>query len=260
MNDIKNYLEFAIKAGKKAGKEILYLTADKNKINVKEKGLQDFVTNIDLASENIILKYLQSVTPEFKFYCEESGESGPVNADYTWIIDPVDGTTNLMKGLPLYCISIALKERDQLVAGVVYQPATDYIFYASKGNGAFFNDKRIRVNNQQNLENALLTSHFLRKPAFIESIFAKGCIVRDIGSTALELAYIGAGIIDLKLWTFDNQPLWDTAAGEVILKEAGGIMIDLLSGEPRDRGPYIAGNPILAKKLFHTLSKSEIES
>jgi len=255
-------LNIAETTARKAGRIILNSLERLDTIEVSEKGRNDFVTDIDLAAENVIISALQETYPDHKIISEEAGVIGG-NEDHEWIIDPLDGTKNFIHGLPHFSVSIAYKEKGKLKLGVIYDPVRDELFTATRGNGAHLNNKRIRVSQERKLEAALIGTGFpFRHAQHVEPyfntlkvLFPQISGLRRAGSAALDLAYVAAGRLD-GYWELGLNP-WDIAAGVMILKEAGGLIADVQGSENYfDSGNVIAGNP----KIFKALMKIIVPS
>ncbi|MEO7580721.1 MAG: inositol monophosphatase family protein [Massilia sp.] len=224
-------LNTAIKAARRAATVINRAAFDVDRIVVTEKQHNDFVTDIDQAAEQAIVETLLKAYPDHAILAEESGASANLNDDseYVWIIDPIDGTTNFMHGYANYCVSIALQHKGVITQAVVYDPVRNDLYTASKGGGAFLNDKRIRVTKLDRIANALLASGHGAGPKAIDeymrmyALMAERCQgIRSAGSAALELANVAAGRSD----GFFEKGLkpWDIAAGSLLVTEAGGIV------------------------------------
>lgn len=252
-------LNTAVKAARRAGSIINRASLELDRVQIMRKGPRDFVTDIDKAAEDAILDVLSSTYPDHDFLCEESGD---INAsednkksEYKWIIDPLDGTTNFIHGFPVYAISIAVLQNDQLMHAVVYDPNRNELFTASRGGGAFLNDKRIRVSKQFRYSDTLLAEHIGRpvgdnqtRQAY-EPMLAAGGSVRRTGSTVLDLAYVASGRLD-GFCAINLKP-WDVAAGGLLVLEAGGLISDL-QGEQDwlDTGNVIAASPKVFAKMI----------
>ena len=184
----------------------------------QKKGPKDFVTNSDIKIEKIIIEELNKARPSYSILSEEKGFKKNKDQDNTWIIDPIDGTINFLHGIPHFAISIALKYKNEIVSGIVFDPIKDEMFYAEKNNGAFFNNQRIRVSKKNKIEDCLFVTG--NKIKIIPDL-----IYRKTGSAALDMAYVAAGRYD---GYFQNDiKLWDIAAGIILVKEAGGIMSEI---------------------------------
>jgi len=217
---------------------------DSNKI--ENKGLHDLVSYVDRASEERIIGALKVLLPESGFIAEE-GTCSKRGERYNWVIDPLDGTTNFIQGVPLYAVSIGLLDGDELVLGIVYEVGRDECFYAWKDGGAYLNGKSIRVSERNDIHDALLAtgfpySDFSRLDEYVEMLKwtmtnARG--IRRLGSAATDLAYVACGRFDA-FWEYDLKP-WDVAAGAIIVKEAGGVVTDYKGGNN-----YLFGKEIVA--------------
>ena len=213
---------------------------------IENKGMHDLVSYVDKESETRIIAALQTILPESGFIAEE-GTSSKHGERFNWVIDPLDGTTNFIQGLPLYCVSIGLLDGDELVVGVVYEVGRDECFYAWKDGGAYLNDEPIHVSNRDNIHDALLAtgfpySEFSRMDEYMDFLKwammnARG--VRRLGSAAADLAYVACGRFDA-FWEYDLKP-WDVAAGALLVKEAGGTVTDYKGGTN-----YLFGKEIVA--------------
>jgi myo-inositol-1(or 4)-monophosphatase len=225
-------LNIAVRAARKAGSVINRATLDGAGFEVRAKQQNDFVTRVDHAAEEAILEIVRKSYPDHAVLAEESGAAAGA-AEYQWIIDPLDGTTNFIHGFPQYCVSIAIRHRDVLAHGVIYDPNRNELFTASKGRGAFLNDRRIRVSKCLRLGDALIGTGFpFREGARIDlytnqlkNLMQKTAGVRRAGAAALDLAYVACGRLDA-FWELGLSP-WDMAAGALMIQEAGGLVGDL---------------------------------
>ena len=215
MNSISPNLNLMIKASEKASKILIRDFGEVEKLQVSLKGPNNFVTNADRKVEETIINELEKSKKNFSILTEESGFIENKDKDNFWIVDPIDGTTNFLNGVPHFCISIALLINNEIVAGVIYDPIKDEIFYAEKDGGAFLNNKSIRVSKKNVLSECLYGANFRKN-------LPDEFIVRNTGSAALDLAYVSCGRFDGCLQR--NVNLWDIAAGNVLIKEAGGIV------------------------------------
>ena len=204
-----------IKASEKASKILIKDFGEIEKLQVSKKGPKDFVTNSDLKTEKIIIKELKKAKPNYSILSEEEGIENNKDKNNTWIIDPIDGTINYLHGVPHFAISIALKSHDQIIAGLIYDPIKDEMFYAEKNNGAYLNNQRIKVSERNNIEDCLFA-------AGNKIVTNEELLIRKSGCAALDMAYVAAGRYDG--YFQKNLNLWDIAAGIVIVKEAGGIL------------------------------------
>lgn len=232
------FLNIAIRGATEAGKIILRNLNKLDSINIQSKGRNDFVSEVDFMAEQTIINILQSSYPDHDILGEESGNvAGTKKSDFQWIIDPLDGTTNYLHGFPMYAVSIALQKRGVLQAGVVFDPLKEELFTAAIGEGAFLNQRRLRMSGCSKMSKALIGTGFPFKnlPAldrYIEMfrrIFPETAGVRRAGSAALDLAYLAAGRLD-GFWEMDLKP-WDIAAGVLLIKEAGGVISDFNGGD-----------------------------
>ena len=220
MQSISANLNIMIKAAEKASRPLIRDFGEIEKLQVSIKGPTDFVSNADLKAEKIIIEELKKARPYYSIISEEDGSETNKDKNNTWIIDPIDGTTNFLHGVPHFAISIALKSGDEIVSGLIYDPIKDEMFYAEKDSGAFFNNQRIRVSKKRELNSCLFaTGELSEKETHLP--------LRKTGCAALDMAYVAAGRYDG--YFQNNLHLWDIAAGIIILKEAGGIVnvIDL---------------------------------
>ena len=220
MNSISPNLNLMIRACEKASKIIIRDFGELENLQVSKKGPKDFVTKTDKKVESILISELTKSKKNFSFITEETGTIFNKNKDMFWIIDPIDGTTNFLHGVPHFAISIALQQEGEIVIGLVYDPIKNEIFYAEKKNGAYFNNNRIRVSKKSNIEDCLFSSNC----DGIKSVYPK-LNLRNTGCAALDLAYVGSGRFD---GYFHNKiNIWDVAAGKIIIEEAGGKVNDI---------------------------------
>ena len=219
MNSISPHLNIMIKASEKASKVIIRDFGELENLQVAKKGPRDFVTKTDKRVEEILIEELTKVKKNYSFFTEESGKIENKDKDKIWIIDPIDGTTNFLHGIPHFAISIALKIENEIRSALILDPIKNEIFFAEKNNGAYFNNHRIRVSNKNDIEDCLFSSdqHGLK-------IIFPSLNIRCSGCSALDLAYVGSGRFD---GFFHNKiNLWDIAAGILIVQEAGGLIND----------------------------------
>ena len=221
MNSISPNLNIMIKASEKASKILIRDFGEIEKLQVSKKGPLDFVTNSDLKTEKIIIEELKKARPNYSIISEENGVEKNKDQSNFWIIDPIDGTTNFLHGVPHFAISIALQSNNEIVCGLIFDPIKDELFYAEKNNGAYFNNQRIRVSKKREINECLF--------AVGKGKYNPDLICRRSGSAALDMAYVASGRFDG--YFQNNLNLWDIAAGIIIVKEAGGIVneIDLSS-------------------------------
>lgn len=256
-------LNTAVKAARRAGGIINRASLDRSALEVRAKGKNDFVTQVDRAAEAAIVDVLRKAYPDHAILGEESGNlppAGAAKADYLWIIDPLDGTTNFIHGFPQFCVSIAVQYRGATAHGVVYDPGRNELFTASKGRGAFLDDRRIRVTRCAQLTDALVGTGFpFREVGRIDlylrqlrAMMEGTAGVRRAGAAALDLAYVAAGRLDA-FWELGLSP-WDMAAGALMILEAGGLVGDL-SGEAEylAKGEIAAATPRVFPQLLAAL-------
>ena len=209
-----------IKACEKAAKVIIRDFGEIENLQVSKKGPKDFVTKTDKKVEKILIDELSKTKKNYSFITEETGRIINKNKNIFWIIDPIDGTTNFLHGIPHFAISVALQADDEIIIGLIYDPIKNEVFYAEKNNGAFINNFRIRVSNKSNLDECLFASNC----EGIKLIYTK-LNLRNTGCAALDLAYVGCGRLDG--YFHDKINLWDVAAGKIIIEEAGGKVTDI---------------------------------
>ena len=255
-------LNTAIKAARRGAAVINRASFDLDRVKVTEKSPNDFVTEVDRAAEQAIMEVLLNAYPDHAVLAEESGPSANLHdeKEYVWIIDPLDGTTNFIHGFPQYAVSIALQHRGQITQAVVYDPNRNDLFTASKGAGAFLNEKRIRVTRRDKIADALIGTGFpFRAGDNIDEylkmfkLMTQSCAgLRRPGSAALDLAYVAAGRLD-GFFEKGLQP-WDIAAGSLLITEAGGI-VGTFAGESDYlyKGDVLAGNPKVFAQLVSLL-------
>jgi myo-inositol-1(or 4)-monophosphatase len=223
-------LQVAIEAATNAGKFLKQNIGKFKSIQQKDGQDRNLVTEIDKKSEELIIKIISSHYPSHDILAEESGNDKGKPSEYRWIIDPLDGTTNFTHGLPIFCVSIGVEYKGEMIAGVIYDPNTDELFTSEKGSGAFLNGKRIHVSQVDNIGRSILVTGFpyniIENPDHAVEHFVnflmKAQAVRRLGSAALDLAYLASGRFD-GFWEVALQP-WDMAAGVLILHEAGGVI------------------------------------
>jgi len=255
-------LNVAIKAARAAGAIINRAALDVDLLKVNVKGPNDFVSEVDRAAENAIIETLLQAYPDHGILAEESGNShGNRTSEYQWIIDPLDGTTNFLHGLPIYAVSIGLAHRDVVQQAVVYDPARNDLFFASRGRGAFLNDRRLRVSKRVHLGDALVGTgfpfrrgdDFERYIQMMQTVMQRCAGVRRPGAAALDLCYVAAGWYD-GFFESGLHP-WDVAAGSLIITEAGGLIGDF-TGESQflHQREVVAGNPKIYGQLVHLLA------
>lgn len=253
-------LNVATKAAREAGKIISRASNDVGALTVLSKDFNDYVSEVDRAAEQAIIDILKQAYPTHGFYGEESGKSNS-ESDDIWIIDPLDGTTNFLHNFPQYCVSIALQQKGVLTQAVIYDPVRNDLFTATKGRGAFLNDKRIRVANRSKLQTALISTGFPFKNFthldtyldMLRDMIKSTSGIRRPGSAALDLAHVAAGYTDGFFET--GLSSWDVAAGGLIVQEAGGMVGDFEGNESwLETGNIVAGNAKVFAQMLQVLS------
>jgi myo-inositol-1(or 4)-monophosphatase len=252
-------LNTAVKAARRAGNIIIRATRNLDVVAVREKAVNDFVSEVDREAEHAIISTLHEAYPGHAILAEESGAKGA--SEYRWIVDPLDGTTNFLHGFPHYAVSIALEHRGIVTQAVVYDPSRNDLFTASRGRGAFLNETRIRVSKRQHLRSSVLGTGFpFQEMAHLEPYLAilrdamKGTAgVRRAGAATLDLAYVAAGRLDA-FWEIGLAP-WDMAAGSLLITEAGGLVGDLEGNEGwMDTGNIVGGTPKVFGELLQLIA------
>jgi len=241
-------INIAIRAARSAGSLLLRYFDRVDSLKVSSKGMNDFVTEVDRASEQVIIETLRKTFPDHAILAEESGQQD--GNDFQWVIDPLDGTTNYLHGFPQFSISIALKHRGVLEHALVYDPLHEEMFTASRGEGALMNDRKIRVSDRKEIKGALLgtgfpyrdQSHLDAYLGMFRALIKDSAGIRRPGSAALDLAYVAAGRLD-GFWEL-GLAQWDIAAGALLVKEAGGVVSDINGGEH-----YLESGNIIAAGL-----------
>ncbi len=250
-----------MRASEKAARSLLRDYNEVEHLQVSQKGPGDFVSAADKRAEEIIFEELKKLRPDYSFLMEESGAVEGKNPDYRWIIDPLDGTTNFLHGLPHWAISIALEHKGEIIAGLIHDPVKDEIFHAEKGKGAFMRRSRLRVSGRNDMSIAIIATGGVtvgfskaKQEKYLAEYMAMHAVapcLRRFGSAALDLAYVAAGRFD-GFWERNLQP-WDIAAGAIIVKEAGGFIADL---DDIRKNPVNTGNILAANDgLFDSIGK-----
>ena len=247
MNSISPNLNIMIKACEKAAKVIIRDFGEIENLQVSRKGPKDFVTKTDMRVERILIEELSKSKKNYSFITEETGKILNKNKNIFWIIDPIDGTTNFLHGIPHFAISVALQVDGEIKIGLIYDPIKNEVFYAEKNNGAFVNNFRVRVSKKSNLNDCLFASNC----EGIKSIYPK-LNLRNTGCAALDLAYVGCGRLDG--YFHDKINLWDVAAGKIIIEEAGG-KVNNIHNYKIDRIDIRAGNPDIYEKMLKKIDK-----
>jgi myo-inositol-1(or 4)-monophosphatase len=259
-------LNVMISAARKAGRRLIRDFGEIENLQISLKGPGDFVTHADQRTEQMLIEELQRARPGYGFLGEEGGTIEGPDKTHRFIIDPIDGTTNFMHGIPQFAISIALEREGQIVSALVFNPVTDEMFTAEKGHGAYLNDKRLRVAARKQLADAVVGTgaprighsedHHARFRAQLRDVMLATAAVRRFGSASLDLAFVAAGRFDA-FWEERLGP-WDMAAGLLLVKEAGGVVTDLTGGERiLSLGHILAGNEHLHPQLLKLLKAAK---
>ena len=252
-------LNIAVRAARRAADVIVRSMNRLDSLQVSTKDRNDFVTDVDRQAEAEIIATIRKAYPDHAFLAEESGSSG--DSPTEWVIDPLDGTTNFLHGFPTFSVSIACRHRGRLEHAVVYDPMRQEIFTASRGDGARLDNRRIRVSKQRGLEGALVATGFPYRAnlkhldaylGMLKAVMQNTAGIRRPGSAALDLAYVAAGRVDA-FWEIGLAP-WDTAAGTLLIQEAGGRISTLSGGEYQQNGNVLAGSPKVYDALLDLLA------
>jgi len=255
-------INIALRAARKAGESIVRASDELHRFEVKAKGINNFVTEVDINAEREIIYHLQKAYPDHAILGEESGLIGNAGAEYRWIIDPLDGTTNFIRGIPHYAVSIACMYRGKIEHAVVVDPVRHEEFTASRGRGAQLNGHRIRVSDLASLDGALLGTGIPFKnhcddklesySRSIELLASQCAGIRRAGAAALDLAYVAAGRLDA-FWEI-GLAQWDIAAGVLLVREAGGLAADIDGSDNYlDSGNIVCGNPRCFKAVLQVV-------
>ena len=256
-------LNVAIKAARAAGAIINRAALDVESVRISQKQVNDFVTEVDHAAEQAIIDTLLTAYPGHGILAEETGrQHGAKDSDFIWVIDPLDGTTNFIHGFPVYCVSIALTVKGKVEQAVVYDPTRNDLFTATKGRGAYLNERRIRVSKRTQLKDCLISTGFPFRPgdnfknymAIMADVMQRTAGLRRPGAAALDLAYVAAGFTDGFFET--GLSIWDVAAGSLLVTEAGGL-VGNFTGEAdfMEQKECMAGNPRIYGQLVPILGK-----
>ncbi|MDX8531580.1 inositol monophosphatase family protein [Mesorhizobium sp. VK25A] len=255
-------LNVMVQAAMKAGRSLSRDFGEVQNLQVSMKGPGDYVSQADRKAEEIVFTELSKARPGYAFLMEERGAVEGEDAQHRWLVDPLDGTTNFLHGIPIFSVSIALERQGQIVASVVYNPAMDELYTAERGGGAFLNDRRLRVAGRSKLTDAVIGcgvphlgrgqhGNFLIE---LRNVMAEVSGVRRLGSAALDLAYVAAGRMD-GFWE-TRLSSWDIAAGILLVREAGGFVSDMDGGQGMlDSGEVVAGNELIQRALLKTVKK-----
>ena len=225
MISISSNLNIMIKAAEKASKHVIRDFGEVEKLQVSKKGPYDFVTKTDKSVEKILIEELSKTKKNYSFLSEEVGKIKNKDKENIWIIDPIDGTTNFLHGIPHFAICIALQSKKEIVCGLIFDPIKDEMYYSEKNKGAFLNNQRLRVSNKSSIEECLFSSNH-------EGVKFSDLNMRYSGCAALDLAYVASGRLDG--FFHNNINLWDVAAGTLMVQEAGGITNDINKFEPNN--------------------------
>ncbi|WP_159586182.1 inositol monophosphatase family protein [Chelativorans xinjiangense] len=251
-----------VQAAMKAGRSLARDFGEVQNLQVSLKGPGDYVSQADRRAEEIVHAELSRARPGYAFLMEERGVVEGEDAQHRWLVDPLDGTTNFLHGIPIFAVSIALERQGQLVAGVIYNPAMDELYTAERGGGAFFNDRRMRVAARTRLSDTVVGTgiphlgrgHHGQALLDLRNVMAETAGIRRMGAAALDLAYVAAGRMD-GFWEDALQP-WDTAAGILMVREAGGFVTDRSGGQDMfGTGSIVAGNEAIHRGLLKALAK-----
>ncbi|BCH30222.1 inositol monophosphatase [Mesorhizobium sp. L-8-10] len=251
-----------VQAAMKAGRSLARDFGEVQNLQVSMKGPGDYVSQADRKAEEIIHAELAKARPGYAFLMEERGTVEGEDAQHRWIVDPLDGTTNFLHGIPVFSISIALERQGQIVAAVIYNPAMDELYTAERGGGAFLNDRRLRVAARTKLSDTVIGTgvphlgrgHHGNFLIELRHVMGEVSGIRRFGSAALDLAYVAAGRMD-GFWEEALSP-WDMAAGILLVREAGGFVSDRNGGQTMlDSGSIVAGNEAIHRALLKTITK-----
>ncbi len=255
-------LNVMVQAAMKAGRSLSRDFGEVQNLQVSMKGPGDYVSQADRKAEDIIFAELSRARPGYGFLMEERGAVSGDDDQHRWIVDPLDGTTNFLHGIPVFSVSIALERQNQIVAGVVYNPAMDELYTAERGGGAFLNDRRLRVAARAKLSDTVIgcgvphlgRGHHGNFLVELRNVMAEVSGVRRLGSAALDLAYVAAGRMD-GFWE-TGLSAWDIAAGVLLIREAGGFVSDMGGGQTMlETGTVVAGNEAIQRALLKTVTK-----
>ncbi|MDA8842554.1 inositol monophosphatase [Candidatus Pelagibacter bacterium] len=243
MISISSNLNIMIKAAEKASKSVIRDFGEVEKLQVSKKGPYDFVTKTDKYVEKVLIEELSKIKKNYSFITEETGIIKNKDKENIWIIDPIDGTTNFLHGIPHFAICIALQYRNEIISGLIFDPIKDEMFFAEKNKGAFLNNQRLRVSKKNSIDDCLFSSNH-------EGVKFSNLNMRYTGCAALDLAYVASGRLDG--FFHNNINLWDVAAGEILVKEAGGIVNDIHKFD-MDKIDIMASSAAINDKMLENL-------
>jgi myo-inositol-1(or 4)-monophosphatase len=255
-------LNVMVQAALKAGRSLARDFGEVQNLQVSVKGPGDYVSQADRKAEEIIYNELARARPGYSFLMEERGTVDGDDPQHRWIVDPLDGTTNFLHGIPLFAISIGLERQGQLVAGVIFNPVMDELYTAERGGGAFLNDRRMRIAGRSRLVDCVIGTgiphlglgNHGRALTDLRNVMMESAGIRRLGSAALDLAYVAAGRMD-GFWEDTLSP-WDLAAGVLMVRESGGFATDRHGGDAMfENGTVVAGNEPVHRALLATLKK-----
>lgn len=255
-------LNVMVQAALKAGKSLSRDFGEVQNLQVSVKGPSDFVSQADMKAEKIVRDELLKARPTYGFLGEESEEITGTDGAHRWIVDPLDGTTNFLHGIPQFAVSIALERNGEIVAGVVFNPATDELYTAERGGGAFLNDRRLRVAARKVLSDCVIgcgvphlgRGHHGKFLVELRHVMGEAAGLRRLGSASLDLAYVAAGRMD-GFWETELSP-WDVAAGLLLIREAGGFVSDMKGGQNIfESRSVVAGNEYIQKALVEVVNR-----
>ncbi|MCB1382758.1 MAG: inositol monophosphatase [Notoacmeibacter sp.] len=255
-------LHVMVQAALKAGRSLTRDFGEVQNLQVSVKGPSDYVSQADRKAEEIVYQDLSKARPAYSFLMEERGSVEGSDPQHRWIVDPLDGTTNFLHGIPMFCTSIALERQGQIVAAVIYNPAMDELYTAEKGGGAFFNDRRIRVAARSKLADCVICTgiphlgrgHHGNALRELRNVMGEAAGIRRTGSAAMDLAWVASGRFD-GFWEHELSP-WDMAAGILLIREAGGFVCDAGGDQAMlETGSILAGNEDILRHLRTTLAR-----
>lgn len=258
-------LNIAVRAARSAGDLILRASHTVDRLVVDQKSRNDYASEVDRAAEQEIIKIIRTAYPDHAILAEESGQHQ--GNDYVWVIDPLDGTTNFLHGFPQYAVSIALKYKNRLELGVIYDPVRDELFTAERGGGAMLNNRRIRVTKQASMKGALIGTGFpFKNQTYMDpylnmfrAVSADSAGIRRAGAAALDMAYVACGRLDA-YWEIGVHE-WDIAAGVILIQEAGGVATDFsFNDKYLQSGNIIVGNPKMHQLMYHAIAPHVVDA